>query len=254
MGKNLKLDQHFLKDENVLSKIVEAAHLKPDDIILEIGAGKGVLTSELAKKAGKTGKIIAIELDNELKPFLDAMPANVEVIYGNALEIIDKGKIKFNKIVANIPYNITEPLFRKLLKLDFEVAVLLIGKNFYELLSKEKESMWSVIANVFFETSKIADAPRVAFRPRPRTDSVVISVEKRKTELSPAEQMLKEFILQDDKKVFNALAEAFVRVQKLTQKQAKAKVFELELPEELLDKKVAYLSERQFMTISKNLI
>jgi 16S rRNA (adenine1518-N6/adenine1519-N6)-dimethyltransferase len=242
MSPPLKLDQHFLKDNEVLDKIIGAADIKNNDLILEIGAGKGFLTAELAKKAEK---IIAVELDAELKSFLDQLPSNVEVRYGNALELIHK--VKFNKIVANIPYAISEPLFRKLIKLNFELAVLLIGKNFYDILSKD--SMWSVIANVFFEISKIADVPRVAFRPRPRTDSVVISLRKRQSQLSTREQITKEFVLQDDKKVFNALAESFVRTQKLTQKQAKAKVFELSLPEELLDKKVAYLSERQFMAV-----
>lgn len=247
MSPTLKLDQHFLKDPEVLDKIISAADIKNNDLILEIGAGKGVLTAELAKKAGK---IIAVELDAELKPFLDQLPSNVEVRYGNALELINS--VKFNKIVANIPYAISEPLFRKLIKLDFELAVLLIGKNFYDLLVKD--SMWAIIAHVFFEISKVTDVPRVAFRPRPRTDSVVIKVEKRKSELSTKEQIIKEFVLQDDKKVFNALAESFVRIQKLTQKQAKAKVFELSLPEELLDKKVAYLSEWQFMAISNKII
>ncbi len=240
----LKLDQHFLKDENVLGKIVDAAQIKPDDAILEIGPGKGILTAELAKKAEK---VVAIELDEEFKLFLDKMPANVEVKYGNALELIDK--INFNKIVANIPYNITEPLFGKLLRTRVEITVLLIGKNFYNILTG-KDSKWSVIIPVFFDVTKVVDVPRWFFEPMPRTDSVVILLKKRQAQLGLAEQIIKEFVLQEDKKVFNALAEAFVRIEKLTQKQAKEKVSELKLPDKLFDKKVAYLSNRQFLTIS----
>ena len=240
----LKLDQHFLKDENVLGKIVDAAQISSNDIILEIGPGKGILTAELAKKAEK---VVAIELDEEFKLFLDKMPANVEVKYGNALEIIDK--INFNKIVANIPYNITEPLFGKLLRTRVEITVLLIGKNFYNILTG-KDSKWSVIIPVFFDVTKVVDVPRWFFEPMPRTDSVVILLKKRQAQLGLAEQIIKEFVLQEDKKVFNALAEAFVRIEKLTQKQAKEKVSELKLPDKLLDKKVAYLSNRQFLTIS----
>lgn len=240
----LKLDQHFLKDENVLGKIVEAAQISSNDIILEIGPGEGILTTELAKKAEK---VVAIELDEEFKLFLDKMPANVEVKYGNALELIDK--INFNKIVANIPYNITEPLFGKLLRTRVEITVLLIGKNFYNILTG-KDSKWSVIIPVFFDVTKVVDVPRWFFEPMPRTDSVVILLKKRQAQLGLAEQIIKEFVLQEDKKVFNALAEAFVRIEKLTQKQAKEKVSELKLPDKLLDKKVAYLSNRQFLTIS----
>jgi 16S rRNA (adenine1518-N6/adenine1519-N6)-dimethyltransferase len=243
----LKLDQHFLIDENTLAKIVETAQIKPDDIILEIGAGKGALTLELAKNSGK---VIAIELDEEFRTFLDKMPANVEVRYGNALELIDQ--ITFNKIVANIPYNITEPLFGKLLKTRVETVVLLIGKNFYNILMG-KDSKWSVIIPVFFDVTKVANVPNWFFEPMPRTDSVVVALKKRQSELSTPEQIIKEFVLQDDKKVFNALAEAFVRVEKLSQKQAKAKVSELNLSDALLDKKVAYLSNKQFMAISTKL-
>jgi 16S rRNA (adenine1518-N6/adenine1519-N6)-dimethyltransferase len=249
----VKHDQHFLKDEKILNEIITAAELKQDDIILEIGPGKGVLTEELAKKAKK---VMAIEMDDNLKPWLDALPANVEVIYSNALDLMPKAS--FSKIVANIPYAISEPLLKELIKKEFEVAVLLIGKNFYELLTgdagkktnnQEKTSKWAIITPLFFDIEKIVDVPRSCFEPEPRTDSVLVRLKKRKSQLSPKEQMLKELILQDDKKLINALITGFARIGKLTQKQAKEKVSDLKLAENLLDKRVEHLSNRQFMAV-----
>jgi 16S rRNA (adenine1518-N6/adenine1519-N6)-dimethyltransferase len=254
MTPKFKLDQHFLKDEPVLNKIIASSELKPDDIILEIGPGKGILTSALAKKASK---IIAIELDPGFKPYLDKLPANVEVHYNNALNIIRR--LRFNKIIANIPYAISEPLLKKLFKTDFELAVLLVGKGFYSTIAgkdskgSELDSKWAVITPIFFEINKVTDVSRDAFEPRPRTDSVLITLKKRESKLSLAEQIIKELVLQEDKKLSNALLTGFARVEKLTQKQAKEKVSGLNLPEKLLDKKIAYLSNRQFMLIYNSL-
>jgi len=240
----VKLGQHFLRDEGMLSKIVEAALIKPDDVILEIGPGKGALTSLLAKNAKR---IIAIELDESLKPCLDNLPSNVEVKYGNALELI-RG-VKLNKIIANIPYAISEPLLKKLFKADFELAILLIGKNFYNIMLLSKDSKWSVITPIFFEINKIIDVPRQAFEPMPRVDSTLIKLSKRQSELSPAEKVIKELVLQEDKKLGNALITSFARVEKLTQKQAKEDVSKLKIELKLLEKRVMHLSNRQFLAV-----
>jgi len=250
MNNSLILDQHFLKDEHVLSKIIETARLQPVDLVLEIGAGKGVLTAELAKSAKQ---VVAIELDKSLKPFLDKMPSNVLVKYSNALEIIDekelkRQEIKFNKIVANIPYAISEPLFRKLLRLDFELAVLLIGKSFYETITS-KESKWGVIAQLFFDITEIINVPSHCFEPEPRVDSVVVLLEKRSAPASKQEQLMKELVLQDDKKLCNALITGFARIEKLTQKQANEKSSKLGIDKKLLEKRVMHLSNRQFLEL-----
>ncbi|MBN2052854.1 hypothetical protein JW756_05095 [Candidatus Woesearchaeota archaeon] len=254
MNKSLKLDQHFLKDEHVLSRIIEAASLQPVDIVLDIGAGNGVLTAELAKSAKQ---VIAIELDKGFKPFLDKMPGNVRVMYCDALEIIDekelkRQEIKFNKIVANIPYAISEPLFRKLLSLDFELAVLLIGKNFYETFTS-KESKWGIIAPLFYDATEIISVPPHCFEPEPRVDSVVVLIEKRNSPISKQEKLMKELVLQDDKKLSNALINSFTRVEGLTQKQAKEKVSKLGIDEKLLEKRVMHLSNVQFIQVSSKL-
>jgi 16S rRNA (adenine1518-N6/adenine1519-N6)-dimethyltransferase len=242
---NPDLDQHFLVDTEVLHSIVGFASLRPDDIVLEVGPGKGVLTREVAKYVHK---VIAIEIDETLVDQLSALQGNVELLVGNALDLIDD--ISFNKVVANIPYMISEPLLKKLLKHDIDSAVLLVGANFTEVLSNP-QSKWSKIVPLFFSFEKKLDVPPTAFDPAPKTVSDVIVLDRRKDALSQSEEILKEFVLQDDKKVKNALRYSFMRVFGLTKKQSDEKVYSLDLPPSMYEKNVDYLSSKQFLHIVK---
>lgn len=232
----MKYDQHFLIDKGIIKKTIEEADLRKEDIVLEIGSGKGVLTKELAKHS----KVIAIEIDKSLELKLK----NVKLIYGNALKLIER--LKFNKIVSNIPYSITEPLFNKLLKIDFELAVLLIGKKFYKLINDER-SKWSVIISQFYEVIKLADVSKNSFQPKPRTDSVLIK-------LIPKEKNkpINKFVLQSDKKLKNALLKILLD-SGLTKKQAKEKLREMKIPDLLLEKNVGYLSNKEFRLVYRKL-
>ena len=111
------LGQNFLKSEMALKKIIEAGEIKPDDIILEIGPGKGVLTEKLLERAGL---VVAIEKDRELFKILEEKFA--KEIREKKLILIKDDILKFNiselqnyKIIANIPYNITGAILKKFL-------------------------------------------------------------------------------------------------------------------------------------------
>jgi len=235
----VKLDQHFLQDPKVIEASLKAAQLKKTDVVLEIGPGKGILTRELAKKCKK---VIAIELDSSLKEELSDLSDNVEVIFGNALELIEYQP--FNKIVANIPYSISEPLLKKLIKLRFETAIFLVGEKFAELLVGK--SKWAVVASLFFKVQQLEWVPRECFSPKPRVDSMLIKLEKRTTPLSKPEKILQELMMQNDKKLKNALMYSIMRVKDLTKKQAKEVLDSLFLYKELLNKRVDHLSNVQF--------
>jgi 16S rRNA (adenine1518-N6/adenine1519-N6)-dimethyltransferase len=239
----MKFDQHFLINEEVLKKVLKVAGLKKSDTIFEIGPGKGVLTLELAKYVKK---VIAIEIDTSQK--IENLPKNVEFIYGNALNKLSH--YKFNKIISNIPYSISEPLLKKLTKLDFDQAVLMVGETFYKILLDEKTKL-SQIAEIFFKIEKIAEVSKDSFNPPPKTKSVILRIKKRGSNLNKKDKIIKEFILQDDKKVKNALIYSFIRVNGLTKKQAREKIYELNLPPKIYEKNVDYLSNRQFGLILK---
>src|SRR3990167_10971638 len=109
------LGQHFLKNKKILEEIARLAELSKKDIVLEIGPGHGELTEFLAQAAGK---VIAVEKDRELIPFLEEKfknQKNVKIISGDILKIRNL-RVKNYKIVANIPYYITSRFLRTFLE------------------------------------------------------------------------------------------------------------------------------------------
>ncbi|MFH1506124.1 MAG: rRNA adenine N-6-methyltransferase family protein [archaeon] len=219
------LDQHFMIDTSILYRIVELANLKPDDIVLEIGPGTGNLTKLLAKKA----KIICVEKDCDIS--LDIK--NTEFHNANVLDVIET--LKFNKIVANIPFNISEPLFKKLFKLKFELAVLTSGMKFYDLLMSEHR--FGIVAREFFNIELIQEIPKSAFKPRPRVKSALIKLIPKEND-----SILKNIILLDDKKLKNAILKAFEGKETKKETKEKLKVFNSKTSE----KRFWELNEEEF--------
>ena len=109
-GPDLSQDQAFMVDPKAIKWIVEQASLKKTDTVLEIGAGTGNLTRVIAKSGAR---VIAVEkditLEKELRKKLGRFPS-VEIVIGNALRLLDSWGIRFDKVVSNIPYAISEPL------------------------------------------------------------------------------------------------------------------------------------------------
>lgn len=208
-------DQNFCIDDSVFKIMLEAAEIKKDEIILEIGAGPGILTRELAKVSKK---VISIELDERLKPFLQKLPGNVELIFGNALEIIPNRK-DFTKIIANIPYQICEPLFHLLcVSRNLNMAVLTVPKKFAARVSKHP------IFSAFFDVSIIKEVSKEAFYPAPKVLSAVIKVVPLK-ELDDSAFIRRKLYLQSDKRLKNGLRDTLIdywgwKGRKLTKKEA----------------------------------
>ena len=123
-----RLGQHFLINGFVADREINIANISKNDTVLEIGPGKGILTTRLAEKAKK---VIAIEIDKYLvNLLLKKVPENVEIILGDALKIDFHELPKVDKIVSNIPYQISSPLTFKLLNYNFRLAVLMYQKEF----------------------------------------------------------------------------------------------------------------------------
>lgn len=181
---NKDLGQHFLIDQNVLDQIIAAAKIKPDDHIVEIGPGIGILTKELLAKAKK---VTAIELDDRLIPFMELYIANrSENDNRNKLNIINNNALKTPfpeekyKIVANIPYHITSPLLRHAF-LESEVKpnsmTLLIQKEVAEKICDTKSAgMLTILVNLFGEPELITAVPPKNFLPPPKVDSAVLHI------------------------------------------------------------------------------
>ncbi len=243
------LDQHFMVDRSLIKKIIRYSELKEDDIVLEIGPGKGFLTKELVKKC----RVIAVEKDDSFKPGLSKLKKlskNLEIIFGNALKLVKN--LKFNKIVSNIPYNISEPLFKQMFKLQIEFAILTVSQSFAEKLL-DKNTKIGLQTNLFFSIEKLEEVSREAFLPRPRTDSAVLKITPKKEGLSTVEKVLKKFTLLNDKKTKNALQEALIEALSITKRQAKEQITRLNLPKNVLEKNSDLLSLEEFSNMKNGI-
>ena len=152
-----RFGQHWLKDLGVLSKIVRAADLNECDRVLEIGPGRGALTEQLLKS--KASLIHAIELDNDLIDGLKQRFYKNERFTLKAGDVLRTSLVppdgkNLNKVVANIPYNITSPLLYRLIgrlgsfpEIQFERMVLLLQKEVADrMLAKPGKSTFSAMS------------------------------------------------------------------------------------------------------------
>jgi 16S rRNA (adenine1518-N6/adenine1519-N6)-dimethyltransferase len=174
-----RLGQNFLRDRSFLKRIVEAADLRNDDEVLEIGAGTGVLTRALLERARR---VVAIELDDSLFKLLRAdlgsLP-NLELWHGNALDYDPgAGFPGPYKLVGNIPYYITGPLVRHYLETAHKPSVLvfMVQREVAERMvaAPGDLSVLGVSVQYYADAAVVARVPAGAFYPVPRVDSAII--------------------------------------------------------------------------------
>jgi len=180
-----RLGQNFLVDLNIVRKIVALAAVTPNDSVLEIGPGRGVLTDVLCKTAGR---VTAVEIDPRLHAYLAERPAafpNLTLVLDDALvypvENLPVGTI----VVANLPYYISTPLlFRLLDQRDrFPRLVLMLQNEVADrLVAKPGSSDYGVLSVMAQYAAEITKAFRVSaqcFRPRPEVGSAVVLLRTR---------------------------------------------------------------------------
>lgn len=175
------LGQHFLYDEKILNKIVDAAEVCRRDVVLEIGAGTGSLTQKLLLRARK---VIAVELDKGLVAELKRkfkVYRNLEVIQKDILKIAHYPlRITDYKVVGNIPYYITGKIIRKFLqnKNRPQTMVLLVQKEVAERICAQagKMSILAVAVQTFGQPEIVDYVGREKFSPPPEVDSAILRI------------------------------------------------------------------------------
>jgi 16S rRNA (adenine1518-N6/adenine1519-N6)-dimethyltransferase len=179
------LGQNFLNSPEIIEKIVEKANLNNEEIVVEIGAGEGVLTEILIKKAKK---VIAIELDDRLIPLLEKKfetTKNVEIVHAdilkiNMLDFLEKHNLnKENyKVVANIPYYITAPIIRLFLELPKQPReiLLMVQKEVAERIIAQpgEMSILAIACQFYADVEYLFSVPKKFFTPIPKVDSAII--------------------------------------------------------------------------------
>ncbi len=196
MRKTKALGQHFLTSRPVLRKIVETIAPGRDELVIEIGAGKGALTFPLAERAGK---VIAIEKDRSLVPLLlESRRSNLEVRQADVLRLsfrkLAAGEPGFRgkvKLVGNLPYVISSPLLFKVLddKDMFAACVFLLQKEVADRVGAKPGSKHyaplSIHFQRFFEVRLCFTVAPGAFSPPPRVQSSLVALTRRLRPLFP---------------------------------------------------------------------
>jgi len=187
------LGQHFLVNAGILQNIITAADLSASDVVIEVGPGLGVLTGELARKAGW---VIAVELDSRIAGLLGQTMScqNISVINSDILkveprELIQQEKSKFPtiikeqlkyKLVANLPYYITQPIIRHFCEagLKPQVMVIMVQKEVAKNIVAQPGDMSILAISVQFygHPEIVGYVPAGNFYPPPKVDSAILKI------------------------------------------------------------------------------
>jgi 16S rRNA (adenine1518-N6/adenine1519-N6)-dimethyltransferase len=231
------MGQHFLKDHAVLKKIIR--HISPvkEDLVIEIGAGKGTLTFPLATKAGK---VIAIEKDPTFIPILQRKDIpNLTILEEDILkvdfsELIRAQSFKNNvKLVGNLPYSLSSPLLFKVLRARelFSECIFLLQKEVAERICSQPGSKnyapLSILFQIYFYTKLLFLVPPGSFSPPPKVQSALISLKRRDHPL---------FLIEQEELFRQFLKGAFKHRRKILRNNLEKLNFSLPLVDEALDK------------------
>jgi len=192
------LGQNFILDEGFLNHLLNLADIKESDNVLEIGPGPGLMTSLLAQRGNK---ILALELDERLKPVLSEVLSgyeNAELIFTDAMKA-DLGALAQEKlggkyrVVANLPYYITADLIQKMILSDplpESICVMVQKEAAERLMSRVGMKNWcalSATVQYFGECEVLDEVPPELFNPPPHVDSCFIRISMREKRMLPAE-------------------------------------------------------------------
>jgi len=231
-----RFGQNFLVDTNVANREIDYAEINKDDIVLEIGPGKGILTRLLAQHAKK---IIAVEIDSKLADKLsNDIPDNVTIINDDILKVDFNNLGFFNKVVSNLPFQISSPFTFKLLDYPFSKAVLIYQKDFADRMiavpNTKDYSRLSVGIYVKTYCRILENVSRDCFYPVPKVDSCIVELIPRK---------IPPFQISDEAFFFRLVKDLFVHRRKKIKGILRGKYNLTDLP--YLDNRVEELTPEQ---------
>jgi len=177
-----KMGQHFLQDKQIIKRMILLAKLKKDDIVLEVGAGKGSLTTHLIKRVKR---VLIVEKDKHLFKLLEVMFLENPKAHFYLGDILTLKLPKYEKIVSSLPYSISSKFFLWLMKQDFQIAVLLLQKEYADKLiaspGSQKYGRLTVLSGHAFDIKICEMVTPEAFMPTPKVISSIVIVTKKHT-------------------------------------------------------------------------
>lgn len=260
---NKNLGQNYLIDKNKRDQIINFGNLNKNDTVLEIGTGIGTLTIEIARKAKK---VIAIEQDENIYNILtkrleDEQIDNVEPINDDALSVDFP---KFNKIISNLPYQISSPITFKFLEYDFDLAILMYQKEFAERMNGKigTKDYSRLSAMLYFKCNveTLTDVSSESFIPKPKIDSTVVKLTPKENKIDVTDfrtysKFTKALFQHRNKKIKNALIDSRHIINNIDKKILKQRLNSIEDDElnEYLSKRVVALTPEEILKLSKEL-
>ena len=254
-----KFGQNFLKDQNILDKIVNKSEVDKDTLVIEIGVGAAALTKTVAPNAYK---VLGYEIDTTLKPILEDKLKeynNIDIIYDDFLnrnvnEDIKKYNYKKIYVIANLPYYITTPIITKLIDDNVNVDKMVVmvqkevGDRFNAKPDTKNYNSLTVFLNYYFDINKLMDVSRKCFVPEPNVDSVIIELKRKET----------KYNVKNEKIFFKLVRDAFTHKRKNLRNNLKG--YDLEKIENVLKEynldlnvRAEHLTIDQFINISNEL-
>ena len=254
-----KFGQNFLKDQNILDKIVNKSEVDKDTLVIEIGVSAAALTKTVAPNAYK---VLGYEIDTTLKPILEDKLKeynNIDIIYDDFLnrnvnEDIKKYNYKKLYVIANLPYYITTPIITKLIDDNVNVDKMVVmvqkevGDRFNAKPDTKNYNSLTVFLNYYFDINKLMDVSRKCFVPEPNVDSVIIELKRKET----------KYNVKNEKIFFKLVRDAFTHKRKNLRNNLKG--YDLEKIENVLKEynldlnvRAEHLTIDQFINISNEL-
>src|SRR5213593_1122012 len=234
-----RFGQNFLVDKNVIDRIISAIHPQSHETIVEIGPGRGALTSRLIEKAGR---VIAIEFDRDLIPLLRDQfhgSANFQIVKADALTVnfCDVARPEQRlRVVANLPYNIATAILQRLIEQRHCLInmTLMLQREVVDRIMAEAGSTergyLSVLVEAYCETEKLFDVSPRAFRPVPKVWSTVLGLRVRPQIAAEVKdekllwQIVSAGFAQRRKTILNNLRNAPAAIQELLSRRGGASI------------------------------
>jgi len=244
-SKRKALGQHFLTDQNVLHRIIRVIDPQPEDLIIEIGAGRGALTFPLVKKGAR---VIAIEKDRALIPHLKRQVfPNLTVLEKDVLQVNFEDLVQKEraKLVGNLPYSISSPLLSQVMENRglFSACTFLLQKEFALRLcaqpgTKKYAPLSILFQNIFFIQLHF-EVSSSSFFPPPQVNSALVSLVKRPhpqfliSDQEQFQKFLKESFRSRRKKLVNNLKNISISTSDIKKSLHRCEIEESKRPEEV---------------------
>ena len=250
----VRLGQNFLADPNLLDAIVRDAALDPTDVVLEVGAGEGVLTKRLA--AAGVEHVHAVEIDRGLEGALAPVAAlpNVELHWGDAMKL-DFGALRPapTAMVANLPYSVATPVILRTIEQLPSVKswTVMVQREIADRLRAGPGSRTygspSVLAQLACEMRLVRAVDPAVFKPRPRVESAILGLRRTGPAADPATRDLVRAAFAHRRK---SLARSLEHSQPGSLTPTRAALRKLDLPE---NARAEQLSPKEFRALAKGL-